>query len=245
MAILAGLVTLFLVFAYVIKPSMSPKPRPDEERAGAFLLAAVRKIDVTNGDMGLKLPPDYKFRQSGLSPGKVVFSHDRHVARGAEACTNCHPKIYPMIRPGPSRKSFHASRMYGCATCHDGVRAFSTDRECAYCHGPRPDGKPSVPKDFLIPSGSNGIASVRFSHARHMVDNGSRCSDCHPRPFEMTKPGSTFRKIGDFTKRMELGHQCVKCHNGKNAFAVSADCTRCHLRKGEPVWKVAARPARR
>ncbi|MCL5104594.1 MAG: Ni/Fe-hydrogenase cytochrome b subunit [Armatimonadetes bacterium] len=238
-AVLGVLAALFLTFAYVIRPSMTPKPRPEEEQASAFLQAAVRKINV-NGDSQLKLPVDYAFSQSALSPGKVVFSHERHVALGEEACTNCHPRIYPMISPGFSRKSFHTEKMYGCVRCHDGVRTFSTDRECAICHGHKPSGRPALPENFLITSGSNGIGSVWFSHGRHMLKLGSRCSDCHPRPFEMTRAGMTLIKISNVAKRMELGHHCAKCHDGKKAFSISKDCTLCHIRKDGSTMKVAA-----
>jgi len=211
---------------------MTPKPLPEEERAGAYLLQAARKINVKADEKQLKLPADYTFPRSALSPGKVIFSHKRHVSMGTEACTNCHPKTYPMLSPGPSDKSFHTEKMYGCSVCHDGVRTFSTDSECKLCHGQKPSGKPAVPDDFLIPSGSNGVGPVRITHAKHMAVSGSKCLDCHPRPFLMTKPGSTFGKIKDFTKRMAEGHQCARCHNGKAAFAMYADCTRCHVSIG-------------
>lgn len=239
-AVLAGLVTLFLVFAYVIRPSLRPKPGPEEEQAGVFLQEAMHKLSVGTTSAGLKLPADYTFSQSPLSPGRVVFSHKRHVTRSAGACRKCHPGLYPMTIPGKSRKSFHEGPMYGCVKCHDGVRAFSADRQCSLCHGRGPGGRPAMPQDFLIPSGSNAIRPVRFSHRKHMLSTGSRCVDCHPRPFEMTKPGSTFADIPSFAERMAQGHhQCSKCHNGTKAFSVPSDCTRCHLPAGETSVKLA------
>ncbi len=244
-AVMGSLIAVFLTFALVIRPSMQPKPHPEDEQASLFLSAAVRKIDVNNGEAKLKLPPEYAFPMSSLSPGKVVFSHERHVAWGAEACTNCHPRIYPMISPGASQKSFHTERMYGCVKCHDGVRTFSADRECAICHGKRSGGKPSMPENFIIASGSNGIGSVRFSHDRHMKKFGARCLDCHPKPFEMTKSGLTLKKVATVEKRMELGHQCSKCHDGKNAFSISTDCMNCHLPKNSEGAIAAASSAKK
>lgn len=238
--VLSGLVVLFLSFAYVIRPSMTPKSLPDDQQTTAFLQATMRKIEVKGGDAGLRLPADYSFPRSSLSPGQVVFSHNRHVNFGAEACTNCHPSVYPMMRPSASQESFHENRMYGCATCHDGVRTFSVDRECALCHGQKPGGEPRVPEDFLIPSMSNGVGPVRFSHTKHMASRDVRCSDCHPRPCRMAEPGSSFKGIRDLEKRMEEGHLCAKCHNGEKAPALSGDCALCHVRTNGSTPGVAA-----
>ena len=241
--VLGALSALFLIFGFLIRPHMARRPHPDGDQATGFLAAASRKLELEGKSNELKLPPDYVFPQEALSPGPVSFSHDRHVVRGAEACTNCHPKLYPMARPGTARGNFHNRRMYGCASCHDGIRAFAVDRECALCHG-RERGVPSVPEDFVIPAGSNGVGSVSFSHRRHVLRARAKCSDCHPRPYEMVKPGSTFGKIRDLGKRMEHGHRCEKCHDERKAFGISADCTRCHQERGSQLLKLTTRVPR-
>lgn len=93
------------------------------------------KITGNGGTAALRLPADYTFPKNSLSPGKVVFSHTRHVQLGSQACTNCHPDLYPMSRPTKKIGKFHGTaRMHGCAACHDGKSAFSVDRDCAGCH---------------------------------------------------------------------------------------------------------------
>lgn len=238
--ILASLVLLFAGIGYIIRPAMSPKPNPEEEQAAAYLAVTARKLPVDDARARqLKLPEDYKFEKSDLSPGAVVFSHDRHVAHGAEACTNCHPKLYPMTRPD-GKTPFHTSeRMYGCAGCHDGIRAFSTDRECGMCHGGDKE-FPSVPEDFIIPSRSNGVGSVPLSHRQHVIEARARCTDCHPQPFDMVAPGASFGKITDLNERMELGHGCVKCHDGVKSFSITGDCTRCHSSTNPGLLKLTS-----
>lgn len=227
-AILASLVLLFAIIGYAVRPYVSPKPNPAEDQASDFLAATARKLPISVATDQLRLPPNYIFEQKSLSPGAVVFNHQRHVGHGAEACTNCHPRLYPMARPGSTKASFHSNeRMYGCANCHDGIRAFSIDRECGLCHG-GDKGKPRVPEDFVIPSQSNGVGSVPLSHRQHVLEARARCSDCHPNPFDMVKPGVSFGRIKDLNERMRLGHGCTKCHNGTNAFSITGDCTRCH-----------------
>jgi c(7)-type cytochrome triheme protein len=241
--ILTGLAALFVIFASVIKPMIQPVVHHEDETASVFLTQFPRKLAVSNAEgAALRLPPDYNFRSENLSPGAVTFSHTRHVARGSEACTNCHPKLYPMRRPGRQKANFHIDRrMYGCEACHNGVRAFSVDRECGLCHGQRPNGKPAVPVDFRIPSRTNGIGPVNFSHKRHTLDAGSRCSDCHPKPYGMSQPGATFASISALDTRMAKGHECQKCHNGLKAFAISTDCKRCHAERSDNAFQLASR----
>ncbi|MBI2842285.1 MAG: Ni/Fe-hydrogenase cytochrome b subunit [Armatimonadetes bacterium] len=240
-AVLAALAALFVAFGYAIRPSVTPKPPAEDELSAAFPAGASRKLDMAEHQVGLKLPHDYAFPKGELSPGKVIFSHDRHVAHGDEACTNCHPKLYPMSSPKDGTAKFHSDeRMYGCARCHDGIRAFAVGRECALCHG-GDEGKPSLPEDFVIASRSSGVGSVRFSHKNHVLKAFSKCSDCHPRPYEMVAPGTTFGKIDDLSKRMEKGHECAKCHDSRKAFGISADCTKCHARQEKPMLEFTMR----
>lgn len=240
LAVLAGPAALFIVFGYAIEPSASPKPRPEDERASAFLASSTRKLDLADRTTDLKLPGEYTFKMGSLSSGKVIFSHKRHVAHGDEACTNCHPKLYPMQRPGSDAAKFHGNeRMYGCASCHNGMRAFDVERECALCHG-GDGGKVAVPDDFLIASHSNGVGPVEFSPKSHVLRALAKCSDCHPKPYEMAAPGTTFGKIRDLSKRMERGHACAKCHDGHKTFSVGPDCTRCHIERGGAVLEMTS-----
>jgi len=86
-----------------------------------------------------KLPPDIALPQSGDSPGKVVFSHQSHLAYQAKPdCTVCHPKLAPIVKPakgGAKRAPLtHAAMLKGqaCGACH-GKDAHNFD-DCTTCH---------------------------------------------------------------------------------------------------------------
>ena len=85
-----------------------------------------------------KLPPDVTLTQTGDSPGKVVFSHQSHVAYQAKAdCTACHPKLAPIIKTKANAKReliTHARMLKGqaCGACH-GKDAHGFD-DCSTCH---------------------------------------------------------------------------------------------------------------
>jgi c(7)-type cytochrome triheme protein len=85
-----------------------------------------------------KLPADITLPQSGDSPGKVVFSHQSHLAYQAKPdCTVCHPKLAPIVKPtaGAKRTAItHAAMLKGqaCGACH-GKAAHNFD-DCTTCH---------------------------------------------------------------------------------------------------------------
>ncbi|HSB78569.1 MAG TPA: cytochrome c3 family protein [Candidatus Methylomirabilis sp.] len=90
----------------------------------------------------LRLPPDLVYAKAEGSPGKVVFSHQSHVAY-ADKCTACHVKLFRILQP--TRQVTHAAMEKGasCGTCHNGQMAFGpTDpAACIRCHVG--EGKPS------------------------------------------------------------------------------------------------------
>lgn len=90
----------------------------------------------------LRLPPDLVYAKAEGSPGKVVFSHQSHVAY-ADKCTACHVKFFRILQP--TRQVTHAAMEKGasCGTCHNGQMAFGpTDpAACIRCHVG--EGKPS------------------------------------------------------------------------------------------------------
>lgn len=63
------------------------------------------------------------------------------------------------------------------------------------------------------------VGKVLFSHNIH----GTNCSGCHPKLFKK-KSNSNHVSM----KVMERGKSCGACHNGKKAFSVTGDCTKCH-----------------
>jgi c(7)-type cytochrome triheme protein len=86
-----------------------------------------------------KLPADMTMPQGADSPGKVVFSHQTHVAMQAKAdCTACHPKLAPIVKAkaGTRREAVTHARMEKgafCGSCHNGTAARAFD-DCAMCH---------------------------------------------------------------------------------------------------------------
>jgi len=85
-----------------------------------------------------KLPADITLTQTGDSPGKVVFSHQSHLAYQAKPdCTTCHPKLAPIVKQKAQAKReplTHARMLKGqaCGSCH-GKDAHGFD-DCSTCH---------------------------------------------------------------------------------------------------------------
>ena len=81
-----------------------------------------------------KGPADFEF--SGGAQGKVVFSHEKHVAKSPK-CTDCHVKIFKMTKGQRSApKMADMNNGQSCGTCHDGKATFSVKEQadCAKCH---------------------------------------------------------------------------------------------------------------
>ena len=72
------------------------------------------------------------------------------------------------------------------------------------------------------------VGGVIFNHSVH----GSRfqCKTCHPKVFKQ-KNNSNHVSM----KAMEQGKSCGFCHNGKKAFNVTGNCTKCHA--GDILFK--------
>lgn len=81
-----------------------------------------------------KGPADFAF--DGKGKGKVTFSHEKHLAKGAK-CTDCHTKIFKMTkgqRSAPKMADMEGGQT--CGTCHNGQAAFSVKDQatCTECH---------------------------------------------------------------------------------------------------------------
>jgi len=63
------------------------------------------------------------------------------------------------------------------------------------------------------------VGAVPFSHGIH----GAQCDRCHPNIFKK-KNNSNHVTM----KMMETGRSCGACHDGREAFSVTANCTTCH-----------------
>jgi len=130
----------------------------------------------------------------------LAFGHQQHTTA---ACTQCHDLGGPKPQP-------HAR----CATCHDGAKAGAMTA-CEKCH-PAASGRPQPPELRTI---QNSIGSI-FSHARHAARSrdGRECTTCH---------AAIARTNASELPRPTVA-ECAHCHDGKQAFATTVACTRCH-----------------
>ena len=86
-----------------------------------------------------KLPKAIALPRSADSPGAVTFNHETHVDTAKPACTECHPKLFSILKagaPAPRVAIRHESMDKGqqCGACHDGKKAFALQDDCAGCH---------------------------------------------------------------------------------------------------------------
>jgi c(7)-type cytochrome triheme protein len=98
------------------------------------LIAFFGAILVQKAWAQAKGPADFEF--AGGPQGKVVFSHEKHVAKNPQ-CTACHTKIFKMTKnQRSSPKMADMQNGQSCGTCHDGKTAFSVKEQgdCAKCH---------------------------------------------------------------------------------------------------------------
>ncbi|MDO9079601.1 MAG: cytochrome c3 family protein [Desulfuromonadales bacterium] len=68
------------------------------------------------------------------SGGDVVFSHEVHVEGMAQACTECHDKLYTSAKQHKTVTMKQMEKGKSCGACHDGKKAFSVKGDCAKCH---------------------------------------------------------------------------------------------------------------
>ena len=89
-----------------------------------------------------KPPADMTFEGGKDSPGKVTFSHEKHVAAGTK-CTSCHVKVFKMKKgqTGPlTMEKMKAGEQ--CGVCHNsktqmaGKAVFDVNDKanCEKCH---------------------------------------------------------------------------------------------------------------
>jgi len=72
------------------------------------------------------------------------------------------------------------------------------------------------------------MGTVIFDGTVHK-NAGLTCSDCHnPEMFPKMKQGTVTITMND----LYAGKYCGRCHNGKRAFMIRDNCTRCHHKTG-------------
>jgi c(7)-type cytochrome triheme protein len=84
-----------------------------------------------------------------------------------------------------------------------------------------------LPAPYTFPTGAESPGPVVFDHETHAAVTDNQCRTCHASLFRLTAPGKPV--AGRLTwKAIHEGALCASCHDGKQAFAVDADCTACH-----------------
>ena len=79
---------------------------------------------------------DVKFEAKGSNLGPVTFSHESHVNKAKNKCTDCHTKLFPMKKQDLKMTQAAFAEGKYCGTCHDGKKAFSAtaQADCVKCH---------------------------------------------------------------------------------------------------------------
>jgi len=70
---------------------------------------------------------------------------------------------------------------------------------------------------------AKAAGKVMFSHDSHVGAAGLKCTVCHDALY-VTKEKHKKATM----KQMQQGRSCGSCHDGKQAFDVKGDCSRCH-----------------
>jgi c(7)-type cytochrome triheme protein len=158
--------------------------------------------------------------------GTAVFSHAVHIAKTGGACKGCHNGN---VIAGKGKAVTMAEMEKGrtCGACHNGKRTFAVTANCDRCH------KGLKPKEITF--SLKGITPATFSHTFHT--QAYSCKECHTKTF----PYKTV--VGKATMDdMVKGKSCGTCHNGKDAFAASGDCDKCHkgMKPGKITFKTSA-----
>jgi c(7)-type cytochrome triheme protein len=167
-------------------------------------------------------PRDVAYKIKGLSD--AVFSHSVHIAKTGGACRGCHGKI--ITGKGKPVTMDEMEKGKTCGACHNRKKAFSVTANCDRCH------KGGMkPKDIVF--NLKAIGPVTFSHTVHTA--AYACRDCHTKIFPY-KAVVGNASMADMAK----GKSCGTCHNGKDVFATTGNCAKCHkgLRPKEIVFQL-------
>ena len=168
-------------------------------------------------------PRDVSYAVKGFST--AVFSHSIHIAKTGGACKGCHNGS---VITGKGKVVTMAEMEKGrtCGSCHNGKRTFAVTANCERCH----KGLKLKEVTFNL----KGVTPAVFSHSFHTQAYG--CKDCHTQTFPY-KVAFGKTTMDDMVK----GKSCGACHNGKDAFASSGDCDKCHkgMKPGKIIFKTS------
>ena len=155
-------------------------------------------------------PQNFVYQVKGAT--EASFSHEIHNKATGGKCKSCHNG---RVLTGKDRGVTMAQMEKGrtCGACHNGKGAFTVAGNCGKCH------RGMKTKDITFKS--KGITNALFSHDVHVAMYS--CKNCHTAVFPY-KAGAKHYSMKD----MENGKSCGTCHNGKEAFASTGDCAKCH-----------------
>lgn len=87
---------------------------------------------------------------------------------------------------------------------------------------------PKLPDDALkLARGTDSPGQVSFNHSTHVDASKPECTSCHPKDHGIL--GKRGTPVPVLHKNFDERRQCGRCHNGEGAFAVTDDCTFCHV----------------
>uniref|UniRef100_A0A831UFZ6 Cytochrome C n=1 Tax=Geobacter metallireducens TaxID=28232 RepID=A0A831UFZ6_GEOME len=168
-------------------------------------------------------PRPVVFKMKGATD--AVFKHEAHVPKLGGKCRTCHSN--QNITGGRKVTMAQMEKGKSCGACHDDKKAFTVAGNCGKCHNGMAPPKTVV---FKI----KGVADATFSHDFHL--GMYKCADCHTRLFAY-RAGAKRYTMADMAK----GKSCGACHSGKDAFASTGDCGKCHpgLKPAKLTWKTS------
>lgn len=87
---------------------------------------------------------------------------------------------------------------------------------------------PKLPDDGLkLAMGTDSPGQVAFNHSTHVDASKPECASCHPKDHSIL--GKSGTQVPILHKNFDERRQCGRCHNGEGAFAVTDDCSFCHV----------------
>ncbi len=149
------------------------------------------------------------------------FSHVKHSEM--YSCYDCHSKLYQAGPENKRRTMPDMEKGVSCGACHNGSSGFSVKEACDKCH------KSTIEVKIKVPA----TGATLFSHKVHGALY--KCTECHNSIFG--SGASAKRYTMDM---MAKGKSCGACHDGKSAFTVKENCTKCHPVKEIPYQESAA-----
>ena len=159
-------------------------------------------------------PKEITFAIPGKRATPALFSHKLHLGMDFK-CNVCHTKYFS-YKSTPLQISMAAMAAgKGCGGCHNGKDAFSVAGDCVKCH------PGYIPGNMTFTLPDNAVGPALFSHEIHL--GMYKCPDCHTKVFPY-QHGAKHFGMG----AMMEGKSCGTCHNGKDAFATTGDCNKCH-----------------